>query len=479
MPNLFIIGNGFDLAHHMDTSYNSFKEYVRKKGSEYIFSLVNQAALLFDDLTKVKEQSNSEIELAIKNVEAIFRKMELLDIKTDLTLFLDKYDDLTENYNEQNMIEAIQLLKNAMITCSHMDSYFEALFDDFKDIQAFEFKLSAEEDYLFGVEEDDLFDAEEDYSVVEKIITLREKFDNVMSNMVNYQEEYNEFSGIIQPFFNLMVKKGFNPEEVVDIVSGNQATNYTDKNISWAEFESALSVLNYFSLAVHEETHPNRKKFIKDTKEELETLFKAWIVENNNFSEDNKNSKGIQKISGFADLVSAGDLFLSFNYTETLESLYNIKNVLHIHGSANGDVVVGHDGKFHSAMPDSLSSTEEYTELNSFNKELADSLIKQTAEIMNKENVRDFFKMIETGNIQTVYSYGFSFSSVDLPYVKEICKHLSSDVDWLFNDYGMNDTIAKYNKVGQVVHEKRYDILSNAVKECGFKGKFSTFSVKG
>lgn len=41
MANLFIIGNGFDLAHNMQTSFNQFRDYLESnypgKYTEYLY----------------------------------------------------------------------------------------------------------------------------------------------------------------------------------------------------------------------------------------------------------------------------------------------------------------------------------------------------------------------------------------------------------------------------------------------------------
>ena len=42
MRNLFIIGNGFDLAHDLKTDYHSFINEIEFKTSEYKFSSNNE-----------------------------------------------------------------------------------------------------------------------------------------------------------------------------------------------------------------------------------------------------------------------------------------------------------------------------------------------------------------------------------------------------------------------------------------------------
>lgn len=64
--------------------------------------------------------------------------------------------------------------------------------------------------------------------------------------------------------------------------------------------------------------------------------------------------------------------------------------------------------------------------------------------------------------VESIYTFGFSFSDVDRVYIGEICKNLNSKVVWYLNDFD-NKTTRKY--------------YSKMIKKCGFKGKFDTYHV--
>ena len=53
-----------------------------------------------------------------------------------------------------------------------------------------------------------------------------------------------------------------------------------------------------------------------------------------------------------------------------------------------------------------------------------------------------------------VYSFGFSFSKADIPYIEYICKRLPNNCVWYLNKYDLNE----YLKHKQII------------KSCGFKG---------
>ena len=64
-------------------------------------------------------------------------------------------------------------------------------------------------------------------------------------------------------------------------------------------------------------------------------------------------------------------------------------------------------------------------------------------------------------DVEQVYSYGFSYGTVDLPYIKEIINDISNNKNskWFFYDYNIDEN-------------KKY---KNLVKSCGFNGQYDSF----
>lgn len=88
-------------------------------------------------------------------------------------------------------------------------------------------------------------------------------------------------------------------------------------------------------------------------------------------------------------------------------------------------------------------------------------LKKPVDRIIKRAETQNFLASIK--DVMKIYSYGFSYGSVDLPYIVEICRHIDTHkVTWYFNDYSSDIEIQKYQKI---------------VKKCGFEGCFSTFHV--
>ena len=148
------------------------------------------------------------------------------------------------------------------------------------------------------------------------------------------------------------------------------------------------------------------------------------------------------------------DLFISFNYSHTLEELYRCKNVIHMHGEIGSEIIVGHDGR------QDYSDDNSSVPIGCFNtlQEIYDMLRKDTEGVIEKH----YDELRAVSFCKQVYSFGFSYSQVDIPYIKHICGLLKDDVIWLFTKYDARDST-------KIVRFKK-DIVN-----CGFKGQFSIF----
>ena len=148
-----------------------------------------------------------------------------------------------------------------------------------------------------------------------------------------------------------------------------------------------------------------------------------------------------------------------FNYTETLEDLYmvNKESVCHIHGRQGENILFGHgDANDYTDeyMRKNIGSENSLTELNNFLK-------KDTEKAL--EDNEQFFDGINN-TIREVYSIGFSFACVDLIYIREVCEKLPDNAVWYLNKFNPNDIPIFTN-------------IQKKLKECGFKGSFSTFII--
>lgn len=138
---------------------------------------------------------------------------------------------------------------------------------------------------------------------------------------------------------------------------------------------------------------------------------------------------------------TSSDVFLSFNYTSTLQTVYSIDNaqVCHIHGaiSEHSELIFGHGVKI-AEMPeldengDSLRTMFSDAEGNA-GIPLA-MLQKPVHETISQHE--EFFHRLK--GIQRIFVLGHSLSDVDLPYFELIQKN-SPDASWLVSFYDVDE----------------------------------------
>ena len=131
--------------------------------------------------------------------------------------------------------------------------------------------------------------------------------------------------------------------------------------------------------------------------------------------------------------------FFTFNYTDTLETVYKIpsENILHIHGSRtkNEPLIVGHCNYIdpHSIGDEDMLMHEENA-LRSI-AELANQEMKSVEEIIAHHN--SYWKSLS--EVDEVNVYGHSLSNVDLPYFRKIKENIKPCAQWNFSFHDDKD----------------------------------------
>ncbi|MFL9844054.1 bacteriophage abortive infection AbiH family protein [Flavobacterium rhizosphaerae] len=173
-------------------------------------------------------------------------------------------------------------------------------------------------------------------------------------------------------------------------------------------------------------------------------------------------------------------LYLNFNYTETLESVYGIPkdSINYIHHCANSDceyIILGHgiDPKeFEEVLPEPPEDLDPeylqdwYEEHQSYDYPYdsgKDSLMKfftdmhKPTEKIIADNENFFSKLTD---VETIFVFGHSMSPVDLPYFEKIFDSTKKDTKWIVSYYS-NESIEGYkkvlNKIG--VEESNYELI--------------------
>ena len=133
--------------------------------------------------------------------------------------------------------------------------------------------------------------------------------------------------------------------------------------------------------------------------------------------------------------------YLTFNYTDTLEKVYNIPSsqITHIHGSRinkNGEYIMGHNDWRDPDKHDTLSG-EFYFEQDTKNKIIRwmNAMKKDTARIIN-EHISFFHGL---SSIDTVIVRGHSLDRVDWPYFEEVAQRVVPTAQWTFHHHTPED----------------------------------------
>lgn len=159
----------------------------------------------------------------------------------------------------------------------------------------------------------------------------------------------------------------------------------------------------------------------------------------------------------FPNIINKDGLFLTFNYTDTLEKVYgiNTQNICHIHGKIGQDIVFGH-GKIDNLLEGAYS---RYFISEVKLQDVINSMLKDVDGCIAKHST--FFVNLSKEPIQDIYSIGFAFADVDLEYIREICRRIdTSRVVW---------HLTQHNRKNNKIQE-----FEQTIRGCGFKGTFGT-----
>lgn len=135
------------------------------------------------------------------------------------------------------------------------------------------------------------------------------------------------------------------------------------------------------------------------------------------------------------------DLFINFNYTDTLESVYGISNVLHIHGGVSScskiPPIMGHGNKY---LIDLFrrKAKEASDKFNEWEESICNA-IADYCEVLYKDTDKiillneDFFSSLD--DVDQIICLGLSFGNVDVPYLDRILRGIRPTAKWIVYYY--------------------------------------------
>lgn len=177
------------------------------------------------------------------------------------------------------------------------------------------------------------------------------------------------------------------------------------------------------------------QSFFNNTINALRELFKEWVDK----IDIRVNAKHEQY------KFNKDDLFLSFNYTEVLETLYGIpiNNICYIHGRRGVDkeYIFGHNNELPAIT---IPEEQNYIGYVDIKKEVIDKMndfVKPYDECLETLN-----HYIQKAKIEKVIVHGHSLGSVDMVYLEKIVETIGPHIPWQI-DYYYEDEIDKIYKI--------------------------------
>lgn len=215
---------------------------------------------------------------------------------------------------------------------------------------------------------------------------------------------------------------------------------YEDADVMlWTDFETALGSMDINSIVRNVEAEAkindpdeigHQSIYMSDVvsnacdslKSVYEECFSEWV---------NKIDISFVKPLFYLDKNA---LYLTFNYTETLEGVYGIpeEHILHIHNCRRyGAPIVGHYGiSFNQYKDEPWVAIDEIDDslryLFSITQKDVDSIIRKNSA---------FFALLSRSEIDVVYVYGHSLNPIDMPYFKAVKENISSGIPWTVSYY--------------------------------------------
>jgi len=305
---------------------------------------------------------------------------------------------------------------------------------------------------------------------------LKTSYNDFRRYLVNYCEYKEEqLPKIPEPITEYDGDISYDDQEVVSMLiylidqvnmKNIEYSENNDCSYSWADVEKSLGELEYDSLFeglpdVYEKNgdiddwktaymYEDNSTLLINPVTSIQSYFESWI--------STIPVNGVEENLTFKELIKKDDQFLVFNYTPTIQEVYDIPydDVCHIHGTIGEKIVLGHG--------DNQDAEEKY---NKIHIGAVDSLTELHLKL--KKDVEKcfqihigFFNNLKEKDLQNVYSYGFNYGDVDLYYFEKLFNFISTDdITWFFDDYKI--------KIGK---EKELEDTQRKLREIGFQGSF-------
>lgn len=278
-------------------------------------------------------------------------------------------------------------------------------------------------------------------------------------------------------------------EELYDIIANmygftrgitNGYTGDIDRrieNIFWSEFEKRLAYLSPDwvegtlddDLGLECSDAVDLEVENSNCVERIKQLLYYWVIDTIDTESNFRIVESMLKNKKMT--FDPDDVFVSFNYTYTLERIYKIGKVFHIHGLAERDLwnedtlIIGHgDSDVLDRLKQQINKLEEYDYEQSFrNRKMEYQFEKEILAELRKPVGNCLASMAvylkDIAEPEYICLYGLSLGDVDLPYLQHI-RERWKNAKWRFSYYSDEDK-EKSKRVAEWLElpVKQYDLF--------------------
>lgn len=301
--------------------------------------------------------------------------------------------------------------------------------------------------------------------MIKRLFIIGNGFDvshDIKSKYIHFKNYLMDKYGIDEaPTPYISSSQGNHGEAIIDEAESAKilvyGMNTTSDHKEWSDFENDLAQMSFRNLV------PDRDWYLDKEGDQDEPYYSGvfeshfgdfsdmvplwrnfisdWIEEVNDELLDNINDYSVN--NKVKDLLDENTIVLSFNYTETIERLYDFNNIIHIHNKVGEDLIWGHG-------EEKIDTNDMYEYGEEQYNAIVINMYKKDVDTQINKYIK-FFNSLNDNEIE-IYSFGFDYGYVDLSYIKEIINRISNNSKWYINMFG------KYLEKIQLI------------KDLGFKG---------
>ena len=219
----------------------------------------------------------------------------------------------------------------------------------------------------------------------------------------------------------------------------------------WSNFEAALGTQDYDELQKDIiRNHDIKRDYpIGIDDNSLKMGFRDWVIALKRYI-SNDDQCFIPRMYA----LGKNDYYLSFNYTDTLEKVYNIDNshICHIHGyidSKDKDTEDSFVGYIYGHRNDEYKNEIEKLQIDDSYKYDLIGTIKGYQKDIQGDDLRDFLAKVMRDGVSDIVVMGHSLNKIDSPYFK-IIKEILINATWHIGYYDEADYVNKIKSCGDL-----------------------------